>query len=204
MIWRTGLRPHSTPSVLPCDSPLGSSGKKASLSSFTPSPGDLSRRTRELRKVPCNVHFVYSSGFAYAVRSVERLTCGSSDRKATFVALTPTPASTLGDLSRRTRELRKVPCGFSPASAGVENATAGSEASRSDGGALREFPSFSWHGTHRSALLAIRLSALRAKRHRWRCSLRITLLAAGRPAPLTVLHRWSFCANRLPFLQKAA
>ena len=86
---------------------------------------------------------------------------------------------------------RKVPCGFSPASAGVENATAGSEASRSDGGALREFPSFSWHGTHRSALLAMRLSALRAKRHRWRCSLRITLLAAGRPAPLVVPHRRS-------------
>ena len=37
-------------------------------------------------------------------------------------------------------------CGFSPASAGVENATAGSEASRSTEGALRIFPSFSWNG----------------------------------------------------------
>ena len=37
-------------------------------------------------------------------------------------------------------------CGFSPASAGVENATAGSEASRSTEGALRIFPSFSWSG----------------------------------------------------------
>ena len=37
-------------------------------------------------------------------------------------------------------------CGFSPASAGAENATAGSEASRSTEGALRIFPSFSWSG----------------------------------------------------------
>ena len=35
---------------------------------------------------------------------------------------------------------------FSPASAGSENATAGSEASRSTEGALRIFPSFSWSG----------------------------------------------------------
>ena len=134
----------------------------------------------------------------------QRLTCGSSDRKATFAALTPPPTATLSSLPCESPAALRAGWRFSPASAGVENATAGSEASRSDGGALREFPSFSWHGTHRSALLAIRLSALRAKRHRWRCSLRITLLAAGRPAPLTVLHRWSFCANRLPFLQKAA
>ena len=40
----------------------------------------------------------------------------------------------------------KVRCGFSPASAGAENATAGSEASRSTEGALRIFPSFSWSG----------------------------------------------------------
>ena len=84
MIWRTGLRSHSTPSVLPCDSPVGSSGKKASLSSFTPSPGDLSRRTRELRKVPCNVHFVHSSGFAYAVLFSIRITYGSSGEQAIF------------------------------------------------------------------------------------------------------------------------
>ena len=40
----------------------------------------------------------------------------------------------------------KVRCGFSPASAGMENATAGSEASRSTEGALRIFPGFSWNG----------------------------------------------------------
>ena len=40
----------------------------------------------------------------------------------------------------------KERCGFSTASAGMENATAGSEASRSTEGALRIFHGFSWNG----------------------------------------------------------
>ena len=53
--------------------------------------------------------------------SVERLTCGSPDRKATFAyAHSNSLRSLLEDLSQRTRELWKVSCESSPASAGVE------------------------------------------------------------------------------------
>ena len=55
--------------------------------------GDLSQRTCELRKVPCESHRTLVRG-GLPLLSVERLTCGSPDRKATFAALTPPPAAT--------------------------------------------------------------------------------------------------------------
>ena len=45
------------------------------------------------RKVPCESHRTLVRG-GLPLLSVERLTCGSPDRKATFAALTPPPAAT--------------------------------------------------------------------------------------------------------------
>ena len=98
--------------------------------------GDLSQRTCELRKVPCESHRTsvrgglplrfalrltcgspdkkatfagaHSSACGYAVRFALRIACGSSGKKATFAALTPPPAATLSVLSSGSPAVRRT------------------------------------------------------------------------------------------------
>ena len=54
------------------------------------------------RKVPCNVHFVHSYGFAYAVLFSERITYGSSGEQARVPRLQPawnSPLETYPDMT---------------------------------------------------------------------------------------------------------
>ena len=99
--------------------------------------------------IPCNAH-LETCGFSPASAGVENATAGSKASRSTEGALRIFPSfSWSGKCDSRERsesEHRRCVAGFSPASAGVENATAGSEASRSTEGALRIFPSFSWSG----------------------------------------------------------
>ena len=105
-------------SVFPCDSPAV-------------------RRTERQR----SLHSLLRLRLRLETYPSELVSCGRSH--ATFAALTPTPAATLSSLPCESPAALRAGWRFSPASAGVENATAGSEASRSDGGALREPQDFS-------------------------------------------------------------
>ena len=92
--------------------------------------------------------------FSPASAGLENATAGSAASRSTkgalqcSLALTPTPAATLGDLSQQACELRKVPFESSPALAEMELTVSSlpCESPCGSSGRMAFFPSFSWLG----------------------------------------------------------
>ena len=114
----------------------------------SPTLGDLSQRACELWKVP----FESSPALAGMELTVSSLPCESPEalreKRQRSLALTPTPAATLGNLSQRACELRKVPFESSPALAGMELTVSSlpCESPCGSSGRMAFFPGFSWLG----------------------------------------------------------